>query len=878
MDAKYFCSQGISLGVVKASTARTFKDLIDRHFNIAIPLNVTREAYQALSKEEKDSAKKVPYLTPAAFRSSPARRVFENALHCNLIFIDIDEDKDIDPVTKRSVPNGVFPAAAYVNNPDTLAAQLKGWNWAAYTTASSTPQGPRMRLVIDADSIPVASYPAAVKTIAKRIGLPILTTESKVAVQAMYLPTLFVDQDESEHPLIDYVLDGRAFTKDDIDPDGTYIEAARAQPGTGGKEISALEFLRAPVEEVTIEIATEALQAIDPDLNYHDWLGVATALKHQFAETQEEEAFTLFDEWSQGGSKYKGEEETRAKWDSFLQTPAGRVPVTIRSLLKKATEGGWSPAVVKDECFNGVLHWIQRGAKSSSQLMSEGLKRIATTPLISKAEEDALVHQIVIECKKRFGLTVTLAVMRKELKKVAAELEVKEAGPKQSVPPWAKGLVYVADGNFFLRQRTHEIYQPEELDHLYGKRLLPTEDMLRAAGITITPATLCKPFVRPTDFLLNHIKCPTAYQTLYDPSSPDDLFPIEEGRVYVNTYRRTHPDANEANGIAAGIMLRRHLEKLILEPEYVQTVLDYMAYLVQHPGKKIRWAILLQGAEGCGKTFLAEVLRLVLGKEHVMAIDIESIKRGWSEWSTGKQVVVIEEIRVVGQNRHEIMGVLKPLITNPRITINQRNKDTRETDNRTNYIAFTNHSDALALTPGTRRWFVLRSRIQTPAQVKAMGGDEYFSHIFNMATEHAAGLRWFLENWRISDSFQPNGHAPSTPYLRALIQDSASELVAAVRKILREAEHPLVQADLLSSKVLLDLLHAQEDMHKVSSQQLGGVLRDENFTQQDRHLVEGTRHYMWTHDELFDPKQNVQKVAEDRLKMGIRLPGADVLG
>lgn len=873
MDARYFTSKGISLGTVKASSLRTFKDLVDRLLNVAIALNVTRQSYQAMTREEKDNAKKVPYLTPAIFRTNPARRVYENALHCNLIFLDIDEGKD--PTTKK--PNGTFPAAPYLNNPDMLAAHLEPFSWAAYTTASSTPEGPRMRIVVDAHEIPVSDYAAAVKTIGKRIGLAVVTSESKVAVQAMYLPTLFADQTEDEHPLIDYQLDGRPFTTSDIDADtGVVVNKWEAKAAVKAVEGTALEFLRAPVDEITIDVAREALEALDPDLNYHDWLEVAAALKHQFHHSFPDEAFMLFDSWSSKGTKYASVEETRAKWDSFLHTPVGRVPVTIRSLLKRAVEGGWSAVEVKDECFHKTITWIQKGAKSSSQLLVEGLKRIATTPLISRSEEDALVHQIIKEAKTRFGLTVSLTSLRKELKGVKEDLQSKEPAPKQQVPPWAKGLVFVANGNYFLRQRTHEAYTCEELDNLYGKRLLPTEEMLKAAGLAVTPATLSKPLVMPHHFLLNHIKCPTAYDTTYDPSSPDDLFPVDDGKVFVNTYRRTHPDPSEENAMLVGNAFRAHLEKLILEKEYVRTVLDYFAFLVQHPGRKIRWAILIQGAEGCGKTFLAEVMRLVLGKEHVMAIDVESIKRGWSEWSTGRQLIVIEEIRVVGQNRHEIMNVLKPLITNPRITINQRNTDTREVDNRTNYMAFTNHNDALPVTSESRRWFVIKSRMQTKEHVLQLGKN-YFKELFAMIEDNAAGLRWFFENWSISDEFPADGHAPETPYLRQLVQDTANELTATVRRVIKEADHPLVQLDLISSKVLLDLLHTQESLNRVSSNQLAAVLREEHYNQHGRHMVDNERHYLWTRTGLIGPHEDPVAIANERMKKGIRLVDADVL-
>lgn len=868
MIARYFQSRGISLATVKAAKPNNFKELVDRFFNVCVPLNVTRAAYHQMSKEERDDAKKVPYLTPAVFQTTPSRRLYECATVCNLIFLDIDEDKD--PITKQ--PNGKFPAAPYVNNLDTLATQLEPFNWAVYHTASSLPNAPRIRIVIDAEGIPIASYAAAVATIAKRIGLPLVTKESRVAVQAMYVPILFAGHSEDEHPLLDFETGGRPFNLDDIDKETSPagVPPTHSVRQTGGDDMNALEFMRAPVDEITLDIAKEALSAIDPDINYHDWLEVATALKHQFFPVLDDEAYTLFDDWSRKGSKYVSEDETRQKWDSFLHTPNGRLPITIRSLLKRAVDGGWQAEKVKDECFKNILTWIQVTCRSSTQLLADGLKKIAVTPLISRAEEDALVHEVRKQLKKRFSVDVSLTNLRKELQIIKADLSNKEV-KKQPLPMWSKGLVYIASDNQFLRQHTGEVLSMEALDALYGKRLLPTEEMLRAQNLPVTPAALSKPFVLPRHYLLNHLKCPTAYARTYDPSSPDDLFPIEGGKVLCNTYVRTAPDPDETNAMAIGNIFRRHLENLILEPEYIRTIIDYIAFMVQHPGRKIRWAMLIQGAEGCGKSYLAEILRLVLGKEHVMAIDLDSIKRGWNEWNSGRQVIVIEEIRVVGQNRHEVMGALKPLITNPTVTVNQRNHDTRETVNRTNYIAFTNYPDALVLLPDSRRWFILKSRIQTKAQVKMLPVG-YFQRLFKSSYENAAGLRWFFENWRISEDFEADGNAPETKYLHELIADSASELTAAVRKVLREGEHPLVKQDLLSSKVLLDLLRTRESLTKINAQHLAAVLREEKYVKREegskdgRHMVNGERHYLWTHIGLFDDNLCPQHEAEKRVQ------------
>jgi hypothetical protein len=96
--------------------------------------------------------------------------------------------------------------------PATLEAQLDPYNFAVYETASSTEEKPRIRIIVEADSIPVDSYRTTISMIAAQIGLPALNSESKVAVQPMYLPSIFHGDDpDFDHPLIHFRKDGRAF-------------------------------------------------------------------------------------------------------------------------------------------------------------------------------------------------------------------------------------------------------------------------------------------------------------------------------------------------------------------------------------------------------------------------------------------------------------------------------------------------------------------------------------------------------------------------------------------------------------------------------------------------------------------------------------------
>lgn len=852
MPPRYFQGKSVT-GSVMASVARNFSEVVDT-FRIPRPLDIARPAFLALPKVRRNELKQVPFFVPACFRESPSQRLYSEATCCNLIFLDLDELRD-----------GRCPAAPFTRNPESLYTALQGFNFAAHTTASSTPEKPRMRIVVDAEAIPLHLYAKAVATVGLLLGLSTITTESKVAVQPMFLPTLFADSTDEDHPLIAHRVNARAFTEADIQENlqDEFAEPSPPRSRDSDHGPDALFFLRAPVPEITLTVAREALFVIDADCSYHEWLECAAALRHQFSPREADEAYDLFDEWSAQGQKFSSSEETKTKWDSLRPTPIGRMPVTIRSLLHRAQASGWDDKKTKDKSFNNVITWIEN-TETISELLEQGIQVILAAPLLSATQEGVLIHELSKHAKKRFAYTSSVTDIRKDLAKLKAEIRAQtRSTEKAKEPQWAKGVCYVSAANEFYRHRTGEKYKAESFNNSYGVHLLPTEDHLKEMGIPINEATLTKPMVEPALYALNYVKVPKFYDYTYNPSCPMETLFMEGGKRFLNIYIPTYPEHDNMNSEQAGHLFRRHLGNLIEEPEYRDILTDFMAFMVQFPGRKIRWAVLLQSVEGAGKTYLAEVMKAVLGIEHVKIIDGSAVKSGFNDWAFGHQLVVMEEIRVAGSSKHEIMNTLKPLITNDFISVNEKFRSNRQTANISNYLMFTNHHDALALTPGDRRYFVIKSPLQSKDQVKALGTG-YYPKLFNFLRDYPGAMRTYLHEWEISADFSADGHAPRTSYVSEMINDSASDLAAAIRRKLLEGDHSLVQYDIVSARVLKELVQ-NDDGLRVSDQHMAQVLRDEGFHQAGRHLFGEERHYLWARAGV---NGNAASLAGDRLKKG----------
>lgn len=838
---QFFTGKSVSSHMLVASPANTFRDLVKQFIDLPVPLSVTKEEYWAMGKKDRSVAKQVGYIVPCTFPRSPWEgRKLESAQACNLLIVDLDNSDD---------------ARRFVEDPGSLVQILSKYNFAAYQTLSSTPENPRMRLIVEAQSVPVDHYPDAVLTVCKLLGLSEVTRESVIACQPMFRPTVFADQDpDLEHPMLVTHFEGRPFKAEDISGETESLpgivsggKPSRVAASNSNSVDDFLLFYQSPVPGLTLEQIKEALEFVEPDCSRPEWINIAAALKHQFGATDDDAAYTLFDEWSATGAKYESDKDTTTVWKSYSEQPKGRRPITIHSLLKRAVEGGWNCDQVKDSAFESLAKWIMFTATSSRQLMNEGVKRVAAAPLLTATEEGSLLQTLVQRSRQDFQQPLLLIDVKRDLKRLKEALIVKKHEASEVIhPPWSLGFVYVAATDTFLRHRTRQEYKRIALDSVFSRKLLPTAEELQAMDKNVNEHTLGTPKFLPSLYLLNHLKCQTVDDVTYNPAAPEDIIVREDGKLYVNIYRRSYREADPALANYVEDLMCEQLSNLIAEPHYRTHLLDWMAYNVQYPGNKLRHALLLQGGEGCGKTLIFYSLRAALGNDNTKIVNSDTIKKGWNEWAFGSQVVCIEELRVAGVNRHEVMNTLKEPITNDFVPVNERAKNTRNVQNRTNYLAFTNHHDAIVVGEDSRRWWVVKSALQHKEQIRAIvdKDPEYFARFAESHATHAGGYRHFFENRTISSNFKPSGPAPATTYLQEMVTDTSDEVTAAITEAWEDGESPLIGNDVIAFSALRSKLEFG-GLKGITQARLAHALRNAGFQSLGKHMVGAQRQGVW---------------------------------
>lgn len=848
---RYFGGNRVSPAQVFQLSADTFHQLVERYYGIPAPIAMTRQEF--LAHPDRDKIKDGPYVCACSFKETPCQRKDEHADALNTVILDLDDSTAVLPIFE---------------DPQALSEAIWPWNFVLYTTAKHTPEAPRMKLVVDVeDGTPVTWHRPMVAVIVDKLGLPRSfkgNVESRTLSQPQYRPVQF--QGEEFNAILASRTDGVPMAALDMpDDDGLSDSLEDRRYAYTGDVGADLGLLYLPLPDLTVEDVREPLYKIDPDVNYVMWRELASALRHQFRREEDaQEAFRLFEEWSSTGSKHV-EGEPYKKWISFRpDTTGGKAPITIRTLFRHAQAAGWNPKQVSDKLKQSVEEWIA-ACEDATELMEEGCRRIAAQPFANAIVEDHLSACLRARLKALTGNLIEKGAIKKQItaEKVHKKSEQQKGQPR---PNWLSPWIYIATANVFRNATTGVEYPPVSFDNAFSIHLMPKTD----AGDD-EPSN-GRPTILPTHYALNQLAIDRVDETLYYPlnGGTDPIVEVN-GRRCLNTYNPSallHPDPDTAE--EAGALFTEHIGVVIAEPENRDLIIQFIAHNVQHPGKKIRWVPCIQSAEGVGKGTLVEILRLVMGANNVAGIEATVIRSQWNDWMCGHALVVLEEIHIPGEQREAVMNSLKRAISDDFVTINKRNTTARELPNYTNFIGFTNFIDALHLKPSDRRWGVFRSAIQTKEQVEILNQSGHFDRVAPLRNRLAAGLRHWLLNYPIPDTFPVNGPAPRTRYREEVIRQSRNATQASLEDLIDNEDYPLIGSDLIIETEVHTALGTTNDPQRASH-----YLRMLGFSAWNGgvpvRLPSGHRTAIWTHNFLFPMDiEHPEAVATERLEKYLR--------
>lgn len=144
------------------------------------------------------------------------------------------------------------------------------------------------------------------------------------------------------------------------------------------------------------------------------------------------------------------------------------------------------------------------------------------------------------------------------------------------------------------------------------------------------------------------------------------------------------------------------------DPATLKTVLDWMAHVVQRPGKPIGWALAVVGDMGCGKSVVSDVLAEIVGKRYSPVFSTPESLLGKFNAPLAKCLLGrVEEAFNPRDPRH--IATLKKLLEGGEFMLENKGIDPIMVDNHANFIFTSNNEHFLtAGTQGERRYFAFK--------------------------------------------------------------------------------------------------------------------------------------------------------------------------
>jgi hypothetical protein len=374
--------------------------------------------------------------------------------------------------------------------------------------------------------------------------------------------------------------------------------------------------------------------------------------------------------------------------------------------------------------------------------------------------------------------------------------------------------VYSVGTKRFFQLETLQPYDKEQFDALHATTHPLQDRRTRPASIAF----------------LNHADSRRVAKPTYRPG--EGRFVTEDGQDALNLYRPSLlvPEEGDVTPFV------EHARYLIPDKKARGVVLDWMAYLVQHPDRKQNWALFIGGAQGIGKDTLFEPLRYALGDHNVGVIGPDSLDDGWTDWLKDTKLLLVEEFAVF--EKKPLMNRLKALVTSPptKLRINGKFVPQYYIPNLASFVFFSNYHDALKLDADDRRFFVYWSPVEKREP-------RYYQDLYAWLRAHSGRVFHYLLHRDVS-AFDAVGHAPMTASKREVIKESQSPLEQFLRHTAESNERPL-RGDLVVLSKLVDALPAH--VGRVSLRAVAACLKRMGAVQLKRQmrLRDGSRPHVW---------------------------------
>lgn len=177
------------------------------------------------------------------------------------------------------------------------------------------------------------------------------------------------------------------------------------------------------------------------------------------------------------------------------------------------------------------------------------------------------------------------------------------------------------------------------------------------------------------------------------------------------------------------------------DADLIHWMTSWMAIQVQQPGIKLNTSIVVHGVQGSGKSALWEFIFARVMSPYAAIIGQDEMTSRFNGWLSRKLFVGFDEVSASSRLN---AAKMKRYITSEMHSIEEKGRDARPEDNRTNFVFMSNNVDPVIIDPDDRRYTVIRIQNKQPK--------DYYTALMNQALNDGgiSGFKKYLMDYNLA--------------------------------------------------------------------------------------------------------------------------------
>lgn len=230
------------------------------------------------------------------------------------------------------------------------------------------------------------------------------------------------------------------------------------------------------------------------------------------------------------------------------------------------------------------------------------------------------------------------------------------------------------------------------------------------------------------------------------------------------------------------------LENNIQDEKLRKWIIQWMAYPLQHPGKKMNSFLLLFGPSGTGKDMIIRPLHRIYGNNAVM-VSNQQLLSSFNSVYAAKQFIHANELKKIRADNDMINQTIKMLVTSENIVVNRKGDPEYVITNVANLAITSNYIDCVKLDQDDRRACVVEWGAHPV--VDRRKDQDYWVPLVEWIDGHGANAVYDYLLGVDLTGFDPMAWAPGTEARDEVIEAGWSAVEAFVHRLLSDPDSEL---------------------------------------------------------------------------------------